>query len=124
MTFLCIDDDAEDAQLFCEFVAEIDSSFQCIVCYTPKQAIKFLDNGLHPDIIFMDFNLGGQNAKEVLPDLVAREDLKGKRIIIWSTHMSDSDISDCNLLGAAMCVKKPSSIKELNKILDVALKRL
>ena len=116
-TFMIIDDDFEDRNLFCEAVKEINENAKCWAVSNGKDAIiKLLSSSLLlPDLIFLDPNMPGMSGRECLKELKKNIELKNIPIVIYSTSLSQKDIDETRALGAAYFRVKPSTFKALCK---------
>ena len=121
-TLLIIDDDADDCELFCEAVSEIDSSVRCTTASNGEDALqKLRDNiDLFPDFIFLDLNMPRMDGRVCLAELKKDLNLKDIPVIIFSTSSSQKDMDDTKKLGATYFITKPHDFKSLqNKIMFV-----
>ncbi|HET9487511.1 MAG TPA: response regulator, partial [Chryseosolibacter sp.] len=73
MTILNVDDDAEDIEIFCEAVREIDASIICLTAKSAEEAMQILNSDIElPEYIFLDINMpkvdGNACLKEIKKD--------------------------------------------------------
>ena len=114
-TLLIIDDDADDRDLFCEAVAEIDSTAQCTTASDGEDALTKLRTNpdLFPDFIFLDLNMPRMDGRICLAELKKDLNLKDIPVIIFTTSSSQKDIDDTHDLGATYFITKPHDFKSL-----------
>ncbi len=114
-TFLIVDDDADDQELFIEAVSEVDNSIKCLVASNCEEAFLILGNESNelPHIIFLDLNLPRVNGKQCLAALKKEPRLSAIPVIIYSTSSEKKDIDETSDLGAAYFLTKPNRFEEL-----------
>jgi len=113
MIILVVDDDAEDIELFCEAVNEIDPGISCVEAYNGVDALKILQrDSLLPDFIFLDINMPFMNGQKCLAELKRNEVFVEIPVIMYSTTTDQKQIDDCKKLGASF-LTKPNSYAEL-----------
>jgi len=119
--FLLADDDADDTELFCEALEEIDPS---IICHCATDGKKLLDL-LHsetlkkPQVIFLDVNMPGMNGWECLKQLKGSEAFKHIPVIMYSTSNHQLEADHALNMGALCYFTKPTYFHELKEILGV-----
>ena len=113
MIILIVDDDAEDIELFCEAVAEIDRTISCIEAYNGVEALKILQRDqLLPHFIFLDINMPFMNGQKCLAEIKRNPAYKDIPVVMYSTTNNERQIEECQLLGASF-LTKPNSYAEL-----------
>jgi CheY-like chemotaxis protein/DNA-binding XRE family transcriptional regulator len=112
MVLLCIDDDPEDVELFCDAINTINTGVNCVVAHNGKEGIDLLQT-LRPDLIFLDLNMPVMDGRETLKRIRNNERLKKIPVYIFSTTSNTAEIEECKKLGADNCITKPNSFKEL-----------
>lgn len=113
MIILVVDDDAEDIELFCEAVNEIDPEISCVEAYNGVDALKILHrDSLLPDFIFLDINMPFMNGQKCLAELKGNPAYGEIPVIMYSTTTDQKQIDDCKKLGASF-LTKPNSYAEL-----------
>lgn len=123
---LLIDDDADDRELFCDALSEIDPQ---IICYTATGGYKALEKLDHqeiiiPDIIFIDINMPGMNGWQCISVLKEQESYKHIPMIMYSTTSHTEDIEKAQSMGALCFFTKPSNFKELKKSMELVVSHL
>jgi CheY-like chemotaxis protein len=124
--FLLVDDDAEDTELFCEALGEIDTSIHCYFASYGKEAFQKLDDKEIPlpDIIFLDINMPQMNGWRCLTKLKESETYKGIPVIMYSTSSNKKDIEIAFDLGALFFFTKPNDYKQLKEFLRIVVLHL
>ena len=117
---LLIDDDYDEQDIFKEAIIIAEISFNCICASAAAEGIKLIEK-LLPDIIFLDVNMPGMNGLECLREIKKRESVRDIPVIIYSTVIDDALTYTAMSLGAANCIKKTHSIKDLVEILKSIL---
>ena len=122
-TYLLIDDDADDLEIFALALADA-----CIECrlVTAKNGLEALDlfladDTFSPDFIFIDLNMPLMNGKQFLATLKSSMKLQRIPAIIYTTSSHPKDIEETEALGATHFLVKPTSIGDLTKILTKIL---
>lgn len=120
MSILYIDDDQEDAEIFCEVLKEIDPAIKCTIATDGKTGLKGLDLPC-PNFIFIDYRMPKLNGMEFLEHLSANRCFSVSRIVMYSTFMSDAQIEECKQLGVYECMRKTGDfsamVSEIRKVL-------
>lgn len=119
--FLLADDDADDANLFCEALTQLTPLIECNTVENGEELFELLlKPGIDkPDIIFLDINMPIMNGWECLKKLKNNSSFKSIPAIIYSTSSARKDIDKAYSLGAQLFVTKPDDFRELSKILQV-----
>ena len=124
MTLLCIDDDPDDLEIFCEAVKKIDPSYICVVTHNGKEALEMLKT-LTPDMVFLDINMPVMNGRDTLKVIRADKKFNAIPVYILSTYIPDDDAVAYRQMGAFECIKKPLSFSEFCQTLqDLFQKRV
>jgi CheY-like chemotaxis protein len=113
MIILIVDDDAEDLELFCQAVAEIDPSISCLEAYNGLEALKLLKReSMLPDYIFLDINMPLMNGRRCLEEIKKNETYRHIPVVIYSTTRDPKQIKEYKDMGADF-LSKPNSFEEL-----------
>ena len=119
MKFLLIDDDEEDATIFCEALNDIDAGIICDYEPDPLLAIsRVSDTDTKTDLIFLDLNMPVMDGWEVLNLFKDNHHIKSIPVIIYSTSPLERDISKAKTMGAAFYFAKPMDFIELREQLQ------
>jgi CheY-like chemotaxis protein len=123
MKLLYVDDDAEDREIFCEALSQIDSSILCVTASDGEEGLAKLALLLNqPDFIFLDLNMPRMNGKEMLVELKKSDRFRNIPVVIYSTSLLKHDVEVLNELGADLCMEKPSDMTLLQNKLRAILK--
>ena len=121
MIILNVDDDPEDAEIFCEAVREIDPSIICLTARSADEALKILNSDIElPEYIFLDINMPKVDGNACLKEIKNDRRLCHVPVIMYSTHTRNSDIKIYRELNAGFLVKQNSFrqlVEELRKVL-------
>jgi CheY-like chemotaxis protein len=116
--FLLADDDADDADIFCEALNVV----------APLMEFHTVENGLElfellakdrPDIIFLDINMPVMDGWDCLRKLKANAEYRSIPAVMYSTSSAKKDVDMAYSLGAALFLTKPESFSRLSKILEI-----
>ncbi len=119
LTFLLIDDDEDDRELFLLALEDLDIESRCVTAGSCMEALDLLNaDTVRPDYIFLDLNMPLMNGRECLAELKQNIRLSGIPVIIFSTSSEPADIAVTRELGAVGFITKPSKITELTKVLS------
>jgi CheY-like chemotaxis protein len=119
--FLLADDDADDANLFCEALNQVAPVIECHTAENGLELFQLLSkhNTDKPDVIFLDINMPIMNGWECLRKLKDSSNYKSIPTIMYSTSSAKRDIDLAYSLGASVFVTKPEDFRELSKILAI-----
>ena len=118
--YLLVDDDFDDALVFADVLKEVDEKVLFEHASNGMEALELLsgrETNL-PDMIFLDLNMPRMNGKECLREIKANSRYKHIPVIIYTTSSLSADIEETFIMGATCFVTKPTSVKELKKILS------
>jgi len=118
--FVLVDDDIDDAKLFCEAIEQVRS----VECITTENGLKLFDllskhNINNSDVIFLDINMPMINGWECLKKLKNSANYNSIPVIMYSTSTSRKDIETAYKLGAQLYLTKPIDFRELFEILEI-----
>jgi len=102
-TFLLIDDDQDDKELFCEAIFAIDEQIVCYAETNGRKALEKLNSKKieNPDVIFLDVNMPIMDGWQCLSMLKSSDALKNIPVIMYSTSSQFEDIEKAQQMGAA-----------------------
>ncbi|SHG78602.1 CheY chemotaxis protein or a CheY-like REC (receiver) domain [Chryseolinea serpens] len=122
LTIMVVDDDPDDIDLFKDALFEVDDSCRLVVANDGRDALQQLtDNGIGPDIIFLDFNMPFMDGKLCLTALKEDPLLRDVPVVMHSTTFPEEDMAFCKALGAKIFIKQvgyANMIQELSNILS------
>lgn len=121
---MLVDDDKDDADLFCEALASVDPSIDCEFAGNGETALTMLNATLKekPDVIFLDLNMPVMNGWACLENLQKNEFLKDIPVVIYSTSTRPEERAKAFALGAFGFITKPYRFTVLQSILSVLIK--
>jgi len=121
-TVLVVDDDQDDIELFCDALKLINSSITCLIAEDGIAALNLLNQLIiHPQIIFLDFNMPQMNGGLCLAEIRKTESLKHIPVVMYSTFFSDDGIIEFKQAGAYL-IKKQMQFKEMIQSILSALR--
>lgn len=112
MLLLCIDDDPDDLEVFCEAVKTINAAYRCVVAENGAVALTMLDD-LRPDLIFLDINMPVLDGKQTLQRIRRDSRFTSIPVCIYSTSASPREIDTFRKLGADEWLTKPTTFDDL-----------
>jgi CheY-like chemotaxis protein len=117
---LLIDDDRDDAELFKEALAEVNSAITFEYFDDAKMGLcTLLEKHIDlPDVIFLDINMPIVSGWECLAQFKKTEHLKDIRVIMFTTSSQDRERNIAKELGADGFITKPSEYKALKELLS------
>ena len=117
VSFLLVDDDADDTSLFKEVLEEVNPSVVFNSAEDGHQALHFLKNetSILPDIIFLDLNMPRMGGKECLAQIKNDEKLHSIPVIMYTTSSQSKDIEETIQKGAICFITKPSNVRDLKR---------
>jgi CheY-like chemotaxis protein len=113
--FLIVDDDADDTDLFCEALQEIDPAHACVAVHDCGEALLKLrkETDVLPDFIFLDLNMPEMDGRTCLKEINKTARLKDIPIIIYTTSAHQEDREEMLKLGAAYFLTKATSFDNI-----------
>lgn len=124
MVVLCIDNDPEDIEFFCEAVNEVDPAIKVLSALNGPDALDLLnslDNKELPAYIFLDINMPRMNGNETLKEIRKTDRYHAVQVVMLSTGLNPRDPSQYKDLGATHFMAKANSLRELCNKLTVLL---
>jgi CheY-like chemotaxis protein len=113
---LLVDDDREELSLFMEALQGVPGTYKCTYSDTGNHALEML-NYLHPDFIFLDYNLPDINGIEILTRIKKDRKLQDIPVYFYSSVVDETKDNAAKSLGVAGCIQKPGSIGEMALVL-------
>ncbi len=120
---LFADDDADDRELFCNAVKEIDPQIDCETVKDGYTLLAELQDGSKqlPDYIFLDLRMPRMSGKKCLEEIRANDRFKDTPVIIYTTSDDVEDSKNLALSGANHFVTKPANSEEIYYLLSMVL---
>jgi CheY-like chemotaxis protein len=118
--FALADDDADDAELFCEALAAVNPSISCYYAANGKILLDNIRNEKSelPDIIFLDINMPEMNGWDSLNELKKHSSLRDIPVVMYSTSSTYRDMQAAKKLGANFFYTKPDNFRQLKSFLE------
>lgn len=116
---LFIDDDAEDRDLFCQLLHEMNNTIECNCAQDGIEAIEKLNSEVTymPDYIFIDLNMPKMGGIECLSLIREMTRLDSSKVYLYSTVLNPRVEEQALQLGASAVLVKPSTLSELKDFL-------
>jgi CheY-like chemotaxis protein len=121
---LIAEDDAEGYDFFVEALEKIDGKFDITRAKNGLECMRFLKEGLKPDLIFLDLKMPGFNGLDCLKFIKAKADIADIPVIIYSASHYIKEIDACFKNEAHYYIVKPSSGDSLVYILSQVIDRI
>lgn len=117
---LLIDDDEDDCFIFRSVLNELGSDIEFFYDCDSERALKrLMDIDLPvPDLLFLDWNMPKKNGRDCLIAIRKLPQYEALPIIILSTSTAPRDREEASQSGASFFLSKPSTISELQKLLE------
>jgi CheY-like chemotaxis protein len=126
MVVLCIDNDTEDIEFFCEAVKKVDPTIACLSSVSGQDALNLLssiqESQQLPVYVFLDVNMPQMNGKDTLKEIRKNHRYNSIQVVMLSTGLSPSDSGEYKQLGANQFMPKANSLDELCDKLKQVLK--
>ena len=123
-TFLLVDDDLENSELFCEALKEVDHSVICHIAIGGEDAFRILEEIRKPTFIFSDIQMPGMNGWEFLKKLKSHDRYKDIPVIMYSSIADQKEIDMAYQEGAYSFLIKPRYYKELKRVLNLLVNKI
>jgi len=122
MNVFYADDDAEDREMFCEAMQQINPAIVVTLSKDGQEALEILGAQEQPqNFIFLDINMPRMNGIECLVKLKSDDRLKDIPVIICSTTSDSKEVKKFIMLGAEAFVPKAGSFEALKESLHKVL---
>ena len=109
-------EDPDDCLIFSQLAKEVNDKVE-IICLTDCESlVRYLDDSLPPELIFLDLNMPLLSGMECLQKIKENLQWKDIPLIIYSTASSGDIIQECYNLGARLYIVKPDSTDKLKEI--------
>jgi CheY-like chemotaxis protein len=112
-TVLCVDDDADDREMVCFTIGEIDPSLEVVHACDGVEAIEYLakakDQDTLPCLVILDINMPRMDGKQTLSQIKKDDQLSTLPVVIFSTSNNPVDRLYCERFGVEL-ITKPSTM--------------
>lgn len=117
-SIVLIDDDFDDAELFRDAVAELNSGIAIQHYSNGKDAVALLKQSEQlPDLVFLDINLPSSSGWQCLTEMQKMVRLRDLPVIMFSTSSQQREKQIARDLGAVGFLTKPSGFGSLKTML-------
>lgn len=120
VTCFLIDNDAEDQEIFCLALQEVDETICCTFADNGLAALEKLraDVAFLPSCIFIDLNMPLMNGLQCLAEIKKIERLHHTPVYIYSTAADPQSMQQALHTGATEFLVKPASFRQLVELLS------
>jgi CheY-like chemotaxis protein len=124
-----IDDDVDDREIFQEAISVCNPAIELVFAYDGVQALEILDSGtIHPDVIFLDYNMPRMSGLECLKALKSNTSYKEIPTVMYTTSGDREEEKVLLILGADHYMRKTTSFTglcaELKRIIELIERKL
>jgi CheY-like chemotaxis protein len=123
-TFLLIDDDADDSELFREALEETDATIALHCAVNGEEALKRLKEIPKPSLVFLDINMPRMNGWECLKRMKHTPEYEDIPVIMYSTSSNQREVDIAADLGALSFFTKPHSYRDLKKMMTNVVEKV
>jgi CheY-like chemotaxis protein len=114
---LLIDDDPDEWDIFNEALQEVCEKCKCTYADGALDGLNML-RFIRPDVIFLDINMSKVNGFECLERIRKIDTFSAVPVVIYSNGIQEETFKMAIKMGAVACIRKPSAIPDLVKVLD------
>lgn len=119
---LIADDDEDDIQFFEEALEELQVKVKLIAVKNGIQLINYLQDDCDvPHILFLDLNMPLKNGTESLKEIQLLDNCKDLFIVIYSTAISQSELSNLQAHGSRHYIRKPNEFTKIKTAISTVL---
>lgn len=115
-TVLCVDDDADDRELVCFTIGEIDSTLKVEHAADGVAALSYLEKAKAEDalpcLVILDINMPKMDGKQTLAEIKKDGELSELPVVVFSTSSNPADKMYCERYGVEL-VTKPSNMRNM-----------
>ena len=112
-TVLCVDDDADDREIVCATIGEIDPSLEVIHAADGEEALNYLAKAKEqrtlPCLVILDINMPRMDGKQTLSEIKKDDQLSALPVVVFSTSNNPIDKQYCDRFGVEL-ITKPSTM--------------
>ena len=123
MVVLCIDNDPEDIEFFCDAANAVVPSINALSALSGREALDLLSSMTTdelPAYIFLDINMPQMNGKETLQEIRKTDRYSSVQVVMLSTGLDPKSHDEYKVLGASHFLPKANSLKEFcDKLTDL-----
>lgn len=116
------DDDAEDREIFCEAIQQINPGIKVILARNGHEALQILQSLEEvPNFIFLDINMPVMSGRECLIKLKSMDRVKVVPVVIYSTTSDQGELRRLILSGAQDYIIKGNSFENVKESIHKVL---
>jgi CheY-like chemotaxis protein len=112
-TVLCVDDDADDRDIVCYTIAQIDPSLKVIHAEDGAAALDYLKKAKEeealPCLVILDINMPRMDGKQALSEIKKDDQLATLPVVVFSTSSNPTDKMYCERYGVEL-ITKPTTM--------------
>ena len=112
-TVLCVDDDADDREIVCFTIGEIDPSLHVIHAEDGVEALNYLTKAkleeTLPCLVILDINMPRMDGRQTLSEIKKDDQLAALPVVVFSTSNNPVDKLYCERFGVEL-VTKPATM--------------
>jgi CheY-like chemotaxis protein len=124
-TVLCVDDDADDREMVCVTIGEIDPSLQVIHAEDGIEALGYLAKAKElntlPCLVILDINMPRMDGKQALAEIKKDNNFCALPVVIFTTSSNPVDKVYCERYGVEL-VTKPATMRHMQQEVKRLLK--
>lgn len=109
VNILIAEDDSDDFSLLKEAIEKVLPKFNINHSRDGKQFLDKINEGIEPDLVFLDLNIPYKNGVDCLVEFRKKEHLKSTPVIIYSTSSHFEDIDRSYKAGCTLYMVKPTT---------------
>jgi len=122
---LLIEDDSDDVELLQDALKDHNVTYVMQVINDGGLVLPYIQScSKPPDIVVLDFNLPKVHGKELLKLFKSHEAFAQIPVVILTTSSSKDDIDFSMTNGATEFITKPTSLKEINKMVTTIIDKV
>jgi CheY-like chemotaxis protein len=123
LRILLADNDTDDCHFFKEALNNFNIATSLTVVHDGEQLMHVLndENGVIPDILFLDLNMPRKNGQECLLEIRKNQKLNNFPVIIFSTSYEQEVVNMLYTNGAQYFIRKPPEFSQFKKIIQHTL---
>ena len=107
MKILLIEDDAIEVLKLKRSIDKLGQKHLILEAQNGEEALSFLRENKHPDLLLLDLNMPKMNGLEFLKQLRSFEEMAFLPTVILTTSVNKSDLKSAYALGVAGYIVKP-----------------
>jgi CheY-like chemotaxis protein len=116
-----VDDDQEMSNAMSMMLKLLD--FHTVCFLNARSAVQTLQRGERPDMFVLDINMPEFSGLDLLEYLRRNPAWENLPVVMLSSEAADVTIDEAMALGADSYVMKPATLEELEKAINLALKK-